>query len=94
MLLAPVVLNTRRRARSNTTLCESFFGHRETSGNVQKLNAHGTPKRAQNSQLLDLFWEESWRRVYAGELEVRPPGAPTIQARLEGSGGVPAVGKQ
>ena len=33
--------------------------------------------RAQNAQLLDLFGEDSWRRVYAGELEVRPPGAPT-----------------
>jgi hypothetical protein len=30
------------------------------------------------SQILDLFGEDSWRRVYAGELEVRPPGAPTI----------------
>src|SRR5207247_7498347 len=29
---------------------------------------------------LDLFAEESWRSVYAGELEVRPPGAPTTRA--------------
>ncbi|MBI3401904.1 MAG: VOC family protein [Acidobacteria bacterium] len=28
-------------------------------------------------QILDLFAEDSWRPVYAGELEVRPPGAPT-----------------
>jgi len=29
------------------------------------------------SQILDLFVEESWRSVYAGQLEVRPPAAPT-----------------
>jgi hypothetical protein len=34
--------------------------------------------RTRLSHILDLFWEESWRSVYAGELEVRPPGAPTI----------------
>ena len=28
-------------------------------------------------QILDLFGEDSWRSVYAGALEVRPPGAPT-----------------
>jgi hypothetical protein len=34
----------------------------------------------QNVQLLfDLFAEDSWRNVYAGELELRPPGAPTTQ---------------
>src|SRR6266540_2306325 len=32
---------------------------------------------ARLSQILDLFAEDSWRRVYAGKLEVRPPGAPT-----------------
>jgi ABC-type antimicrobial peptide transport system permease subunit len=26
------------------------------------------------AQILDLFAEDSWRNVYAGELEVRPPG--------------------
>ena len=35
---------------------------------------------AQLAQILDLFGEDSWRRVYAGELEVRPPGAPTTEA--------------
>jgi len=29
--------------------------------------------------LLELFREDSWRNVYAGELEVRPPGAPTTK---------------
>src|SRR5207249_8421038 len=33
------------------------------------------------SQILDLFAEDSWRGVYAGELEVRPPGAPTTLGR-------------
>jgi hypothetical protein len=34
-------------------------------------------ERAQLVQILELFAEDSWRSVYAGELEVRPPGAPT-----------------
>jgi hypothetical protein len=40
-------------------------------------------KRAENSQLLDLFGEDSWRSVYAGELEVRPPDAPATEPRSE-----------
>jgi hypothetical protein len=28
---------------------------------------------------LDLLPRDSWRDVYAGELEVRPPGAPTTE---------------
>ena len=35
------------------------------------------------SQFLDLFVEDSWRNVYAGELEVRSPGAPTTNGDLE-----------
>jgi hypothetical protein len=39
------------------------------------------------AQILDLFAEDGWRNVYAGELEVRPPGAPTIELkRAAGSG--------
>jgi hypothetical protein len=34
--------------------------------------------RSRLSQILDLFGEEDWRSVYAGELEARPPGALTI----------------
>jgi hypothetical protein len=34
-------------------------------------------RRAHLAQILDLFGEDSWRNVHAGELEVRPPGAPT-----------------
>jgi hypothetical protein len=30
------------------------------------------------SQILDLFAEDDRLNVYTGELEVRPPGAPTI----------------
>jgi hypothetical protein len=33
--------------------------------------------RARLAQILDIFREDSWRRGHAGELEVRPPGAPT-----------------
>jgi hypothetical protein len=39
---------------------------------------------ARLADILDLFAEDSWRRVYAGECEVRPPAAPTI-----GPGGGP-----
>jgi hypothetical protein len=35
--------------------------------------------RVRLAHILDLFGEDSWRNVYAGELEVRPPDAPTIQ---------------
>ena len=53
--------------------------HRETNA------PHIVSICAQNRQVLELFWEDSWRNVYAGELEVRPPGAPTIQSGNAGS---------
>src|SRR5882672_1902457 len=31
------------------------------------------------AQNLDLFGEDSWRRIHAGDLEVRPPGALTTE---------------
>jgi hypothetical protein len=34
------------------------------------------------AQILDLFGEDSWRRVHADELGLRPPGAPT-NGRME-----------
>jgi len=34
-------------------------------------------RRARLVQILDLLAEDSRPNVYAGELEVRPPGAPT-----------------
>jgi hypothetical protein len=37
----------------------------------------GVAIRARLAQILDLFVEDSWRNVYAGELELRPPDAPT-----------------
>jgi len=37
--------------------------------------------------ILELFVEESQLNVHAGELEVRPPGAPTTQALFDGSNG-------
>ena len=36
-------------------------------------------RRARLSQVLDLLAEDSRLNVYAGELEVRPPGAPTTE---------------
>jgi hypothetical protein len=36
-------------------------------------------RRLRLAQILDLFAEDSWPNVYAGEREVRPPGAPTIK---------------
>src|SRR5207244_1364262 len=41
-------------------------------------------RRTRLSQILDLFGEDSWRNVYAGELYVRPPGAHTTEPDLEG----------
>jgi hypothetical protein len=35
------------------------------------------------SQILDLLAEDSRLNVYAGELEVRPPGAPTTEPHEE-----------
>src|SRR2546427_5979011 len=43
-----------------------------------------TKQHADNQLLLDLFAEDSWRSVYEGELEVRPPGAPTT-VRIDAS---------
>ena len=34
-------------------------------------------KRTEHSQVLDLLAEDNRLNVYAGKLEVRPPGAPT-----------------
>jgi len=39
-------------------------------------------RRTRLAQVLDLLREDSWRSVYAGELEVRPPGAPTLQTSV------------
>jgi hypothetical protein len=35
--------------------------------------------RAKGEPFFDLFAEDSWRNVYAGELEARPPRAPTTE---------------
>src|SRR2546425_3280464 len=48
-----------------------------------RVKDHDRPRknaeRANNPRFLDLFAEDSWRNVYRGELEVRPPGALTIE---------------
>src|SRR5436309_14489953 len=38
------------------------------------------------AQVLDLFGEDSWRNAYAGEPDVRPPGAPTTRGMAGGRG--------
>jgi hypothetical protein len=47
---------------------------------------HRTTTRVRLSQIFDLFGEDSWRNVYAGEREVRPPGAPTTRLDTEERG--------
>jgi hypothetical protein len=39
------------------------------------------PVLAPLAQIFDLFGEDDQLNVYAGELDVRPPGAPTTQSR-------------
>src|SRR5258705_11597069 len=41
--------------------------------------------RTHLSRILDLLAEDSWLNVYAGELEVRPPAAPTTGAGWSGT---------
>jgi hypothetical protein len=41
-------------------------------------------KRAHTPQILDLCAEDDRLKVYAGELEVRPPGAPITRTVLAG----------
>ena len=45
------------------------------------------PERSQVQIVLHSFWEDRWRNVYAGALDVRPPDAPTggCQRGPEGS---------
>ena len=43
-----------------------------------RLRAEGD-ERAHLSRIFDLISEDNRLNVYAGELEVRPPGAPTTQ---------------
>jgi hypothetical protein len=55
----------------------------EASGDFLRLPSHqSAQRRAYNQLLLELFVEDSWRRVHAGELEVRPPAAPTTRRLL------------
>jgi len=45
---------------------------------VWRLGDGDDAKRPKHKPILDLFAKESRRSVYAGDREVRPPGAPTI----------------
>jgi hypothetical protein len=44
----------------------------------------GSTSGARLTQILDLFVEDDRLNVYAGELEVRPPGAPTTGPATRG----------
>src|SRR5438046_2328335 len=48
---------------------------------ARALSLRWTTARARLSQILDLFLEDSRLNVYAGELEVRPPGVPTTRRK-------------
>jgi hypothetical protein len=57
----------------------TFAEHIETiTGESSSRMSIGNINCAQLAEILDLFGEDRWRRVYAGESKVRPPGAPTI----------------
>ena len=43
-------------------------------------------ERVHNTHILDLLGEDSWRNVYAGEPELRPPAAPTTASAVRESG--------
>ena len=47
--------------------------------------AFARDRRARLVQVLDLFAEDSWRNVYAGDLELRPPRAPTNRGGYRGA---------
>src|SRR2546421_12780841 len=53
---------------------------------ARALSVEWTSARARLSQILDLIAEDNRLNVYAGELEVRPPGAPTTPGMLGGGG--------
>jgi hypothetical protein len=50
------------------------------SGPDHQRARHLRVARRQLALLLDLFADDNQRSVYAGEREVRPPGAPTTEA--------------
>src|SRR5437016_14097315 len=54
----------------------------QRAGSVPRYSTCERRKRARLSQILDLFREDSELNVYAGELEVRPPDAPTTESDL------------
>ena len=51
-----------------------------TSRVVRRPGFQREPERAQLAQILDLIFEDNRLNVYAGKLEVRPPGAPTTKS--------------
>jgi hypothetical protein len=67
-----------RSLRCATT--NAAIRQRPYAPNGGMFNWRSTATRACPAHILDLFGEDSWRRVDGGELEVRPPGAPTTKS--------------
>jgi len=53
---------------------------RLAGGIPETRSRHEIRERAQSTQVLELFFPDGGPNVYAGELEVRPPRAPTTKA--------------
>ena len=66
-------------------ICCNVQRPRETERRTAKLEFLNKQREDRDLQeILDLFGEDDWRNVYAGELKVRPPRAPTaLDARPE-----------
>ena len=74
--LAPIAWLTRCARSLRASDGRAGLRPRTSEQRPHRLSANGRcGLRARSAQILDLFAEDSWRNVYAGELEVRPPDA-------------------
>ena len=63
-------------------ICCNVQRPRETERRTAKLEFLNKQREDRDLQeIFELIFVDSQRNVYGGELEVRPPGAPTTQAR-------------
>jgi hypothetical protein len=69
----------RRQADFHTSFVDRMYQSSKVQARID-IGAH-------LAKILDLFGEDSRRNVYAGEPQVRPPGAPTIQMADTSRGG-------
>src|SRR4051812_31959050 len=80
-------------ARAESQRCATPRSVSETTSYLCPANNRRGPacercERHHRTALLDLLAEDSRLNVYAGELEVRPPGAPTTDPRQEAVSGL------